>query len=113
MSSLLLLLLPVVTSVAAILIARRAGPGHCGLADAGRVPAQSHQWGALYTPAISKLVLNSFHGGASYLLGASPLPAMGALLWVAWNGVVRPRLIPRGDIEQLAADLVARYRDRA
>jgi len=37
MSSLLLLLLPVVTSVAAILIARRAGFGHCGLADAGRL----------------------------------------------------------------------------
>src|SRR5439155_11967774 len=53
------------------------------LADAGQVPAQSLQWGALYTPAISKLVLNSFHAGSSYLLGASPLPAMGALLWVA------------------------------
>jgi hypothetical protein len=37
MSSVLLLLLPVVTSVAAILIARRAGPGHGGLADAGRL----------------------------------------------------------------------------
>ena len=57
------------------------------LADAGRVPAQSLQWGALYTPAISKLVLNSFHGGSSYLLGASPLPAMGALLWVASTGL--------------------------
>ena len=57
------------------------------LADAGQVPAQSLQWGALYTPAISKLVLNSFHAGSSYLLGASPLPAMGALLWVASTGL--------------------------
>ena len=57
------------------------------LADAGRVPAESLQWGALYTPAISKLVLNSFHAGSSYLLGASPLPAMGALLWVASTGL--------------------------
>ncbi len=57
------------------------------LADAGQVPAQSLQWGALYTPAISKLVLNSFHAGSSYLLGRSPLPAMGALLWVASTGL--------------------------
>ena len=56
------------------------------LADAGQVPSQSLQWGALYTPAISKLVLNSFHAGSSYLLGRSPLPAMGALLWVASTG---------------------------
>jgi hypothetical protein len=57
------------------------------LADAGRVPGRSLQWGALYTPAISKLVLNSFHAGSSYLLGRSPLPAMGALLWVASTGL--------------------------
>jgi hypothetical protein len=57
------------------------------LADAGQVPAHSLQWGALYTPAISKLVLNSFHAGASYLVGRSPLPAMGALLWVASTGL--------------------------
>jgi hypothetical protein len=57
------------------------------LADAGQVPAHSLQWGALYTPAISKLVLNSFHAGSSYLLGGSPLPAMGALLWVASTGL--------------------------
>jgi hypothetical protein len=57
------------------------------LADAGHVPGQSLQWGALYTPAISKLVLNSFHAGSSYLLGRSPLPAMGALLWVASTGL--------------------------
>ena len=57
------------------------------LADAGQVPSHSLQWGALYTPAISKLVLNSFHAGSSYLLGRSPLPAMGALLWVASTGL--------------------------
>jgi hypothetical protein len=57
------------------------------LADAGKVPGESLQWGALYTPAISKLVLNSFHAGSSYLLGRSPLPAMGALLWVASTGL--------------------------
>ena len=57
------------------------------LADAGQVPGESLQWGALYTPAISKLVLNSFHAGSSYLLGSSPLPAMGALLWVASTGL--------------------------
>ena len=37
MSSLLLLLLPVATSGAVILIARRAGPGHRGLGDAVRL----------------------------------------------------------------------------
>jgi hypothetical protein len=37
MSSLLLLLLPAATSVAMVLIARRAGPGHRGLGDALRL----------------------------------------------------------------------------
>jgi hypothetical protein len=57
------------------------------LADAGRVPAHTLQWGALYTPTVSKIVLNSFHAGASYLIGRAPLPAMGALLWVASVGL--------------------------
>lgn len=56
------------------------------LADAGRVPSHSLQWGALYTPATSKIVLSSFHAGASYVLGRAPLPAMGALLWVTSMG---------------------------
>ena len=40
-------------------------------------------------------------------------PVWGALLWVLWQSVVRPRLIPRGEVGRLAADLVARYGDRA
>ncbi len=57
------------------------------IADAGRVPAQTLQWGATWTPTVSKVVLNSYHAGLSYVIGRSPLPAMGALLWVASVGL--------------------------
>ena len=56
------------------------------IADAGRVPHQTLQWGAAYTPTVSKVILNSYQAGMSYLIGSSPLPAMGALLWVAAVG---------------------------
>ncbi len=56
------------------------------IADAGRVPHLTLQWGATYTPTVSKVILNSYHAGLSYLIGSAPLPAMGALLWVAAVG---------------------------
>jgi hypothetical protein len=56
------------------------------IADAGRVPHQTLQWGAAYTPTVSKIILNSYQAGMSYLIGSAPLPAMGALLWVASIG---------------------------
>jgi hypothetical protein len=56
------------------------------IADAGRVPHLTLQWGATYTPTVSKVILNSYHAGLSYLIGSPPLPAMGALLWVASVG---------------------------
>jgi hypothetical protein len=57
------------------------------IADAGRVPHQTLQWGATYTPTVSKVILNSYQAGMSYLIGASPLPAMGALLWLVAVGL--------------------------
>jgi hypothetical protein len=57
------------------------------VADAGRVPAHSLQWGSFWTPTVSKVVLNSYHAGLSYAIGRAPLPAMGALLWVASTGL--------------------------
>jgi hypothetical protein len=57
------------------------------IADAGRVPAQTLQWGSMWTPTISKVVLNSYHAALSYAIGRAPLPAMGALLWVASTGL--------------------------
>ena len=47
------------------------------------------------------------------MLGAATAPIWGALLWVLWQGVIRPRLVARAEVERLAADLVARYGDRA
>jgi hypothetical protein len=57
------------------------------IADAGRVPAHTLQWGSFWTPTVSKVVLNSYHAGLSYAIGRAPLPAMGALLWVASTGL--------------------------
>jgi len=57
------------------------------IADAGRVPAETLQWGSTWTPTVSKVVLNSYHAALSYAIGRAPLPAMGALLWVASTGL--------------------------
>ena len=57
------------------------------IADAGRVPSHTLQWGASYTPTVSKVILNSYQAGMSYLIGSAPLPAMGALLWLAAVGL--------------------------
>lgn len=46
-------------------------------------------------------------------IGAATAPFWGSFLWVLWQGGVRPRLIPRAEIERLAAELIARHGDRA
>jgi hypothetical protein len=46
-------------------------------------------------------------------VGAAAAPIWGAGLWVLWQGVVRPHLIPRGVVEQLAAMLIELYGERA
>ena len=46
-------------------------------------------------------------------VGATTAPIWGVGLWVLWQGVVRPHLIPRGEVEHLATFLVERYGERA
>jgi hypothetical protein len=58
------------------------------VAAAGHVPAQTQQWGIEFPTTVSKIVLNSFGGGISLLLGPEPLPAMHAILVVTTVGVV-------------------------
>jgi hypothetical protein len=53
------------------------------IASAGRVPHHTLQWGAVYSPTVNKVILNAFNGAMGYLLGDTPLPAMGALLFLA------------------------------
>jgi hypothetical protein len=43
------------------------------------------------------------------VIGAVTSPIWGALLWVFWQGSIRPRLIPRAEIDALAATLMARH----
>jgi hypothetical protein len=57
-------------------------------AAAGHVPDMTHQWGTEFPATVSKLVVNSFGGGVSMLLGPDPLPAMQAILVVTTIGVV-------------------------
>ena len=59
---------------------RRRQPGH--------VPALTQQWGTEFPATVSKVVLNSFGGGVSMLLGPDPLPAMQAILVVTTVGIV-------------------------
>ena len=46
-------------------------------------------------------------------IGAVTSPIWGALLWVLWEGRIRPRLIPGTDIDSLVAAMVARHGGRA
>jgi hypothetical protein len=47
------------------------------------------------------------------VLGAATSPICGALLWVLWQGTIRPRLVSRNAIESLALEMLARYGPRA
>jgi hypothetical protein len=57
------------------------------IADAGRIPAFSLQYGGLYPPTVSKVLLNTFNAGLSYVIGA-PLALLGAITWLGAVGVV-------------------------
>lgn len=57
------------------------------LADSGQIPQQSLQWGSVYAPTISKVLLNSFGAGMSFVMQDAPFPAMRALTWLAAVGV--------------------------
>ena len=56
------------------------------IADAHRVPALSLQWGHLFPSTVSKVVLNSFDGALSLVLGRGPMAPMGALLFAVSVG---------------------------
>ena len=77
------------------------------VADAGRIPEATLQWGTLLPPVTSKVVLNAFNAGASMLLGREVVPSQAALLLVVTVGLVviatallselgMPRLAPLG-----------------
>jgi hypothetical protein len=46
-------------------------------------------------------------------IAAASAPIWATLLYVLWQGLIRPRLIPSADIERLAADLRERHGERA
>lgn len=46
-------------------------------------------------------------------IAAATAPIWGAFLWEMVDGVIRPRLIPRAEIEALSAALLAAHGDRA
>ena len=56
------------------------------LAKAGHVPAETMQWGTEFPSTVSKLALNSFDGGVTFLLGAGPFSPMYGVLFVSAVG---------------------------
>jgi hypothetical protein len=44
---------------------------------------------------------------------AATSPIWGTLLWLLWERGIRPRLIPRAEIDGLAATMIARHGRRA
>jgi hypothetical protein len=57
------------------------------IADAGRIPAHTVQWGVEQVPTVSKVALNAFDAGVSLLTGAGPLAPMRALTVLSAVGV--------------------------
>lgn len=47
------------------------------------------------------------------IVGVCTAPIWGSLVWVIWEGSIRPRLIPAAEIEADARRLLARWGDRA
>lgn len=59
------------------------------IAATHHIPAATLQWGQyLFPSTISKVVMNSFDAGASFVLGRGPLGPMGALLFVVAVGLL-------------------------
>jgi hypothetical protein len=56
------------------------------VAGTGQVPAQTMQWGTEFPSTVSKLVLNSFDGGVTFLLGAGPLSPLHGIVFVSAVG---------------------------
>lgn len=46
-------------------------------------------------------------------IGVATAPIWGPALWILWQGVVRPHLVPRREIERMATLLIEREGDRA
>jgi hypothetical protein len=46
-------------------------------------------------------------------IGTAAAPAWGAVLWVIWQGVARPHLIPHAEVKRLAVLLVEQHGERA
>ena len=57
------------------------------VAAAGQVPAETNQWGTEIPTAASKLVLNTFEGGVSTLVGPDPLGPMQGILAITAVGL--------------------------
>ena len=57
------------------------------VAAAGHVPATSQQWGLEIPTTVSKVMLNAFEGGVSFLLGADPFDPIQAILVVIAVGL--------------------------
>jgi hypothetical protein len=47
------------------------------------------------------------------VIAAAASSIWAAILWVLWQDSIRPRLIPRAEIDTLAAELLARQRARS
>jgi hypothetical protein len=58
------------------------------VAAAGHVPPETGQWGIELPTTVSKLVLNAFEGGVSFVLGPGPFAPMNAILIFTAIGVV-------------------------
>ena len=57
------------------------------IAAAGKVPANTEQWGAIVPTTVSKVVFNAFEAGNSFLLGPTPFVGMRAILVVTTAGL--------------------------
>ncbi|HYU56741.1 MAG TPA: hypothetical protein VEO00_01655, partial [Actinomycetota bacterium] len=57
------------------------------IADGGRIPDLTLQWGMAMVPTVSKVMLNAFNASASFVLGTNALHALGPLLWLSSVGL--------------------------
>jgi len=58
------------------------------VADAGRIPSMTLQYGALYKPAVSKILVNTFNGGLSFAMARNAVLTLSALAWIEGVGLM-------------------------
>jgi|GEM_PF-756207 len=57
------------------------------------------------------IIITALRGLLLVFFGGQALAFIGVVLWLIWTDAIKPRLIPRQEIDRVAADIIASFPD--